>query len=358
MRVAVVFGGASVEHEISIITGVQAVLSLNKAKYEVIPIYLTKDNRFLIGKDFDKLETFKQDKIKGKEVYFTKDGIKCWHFTKKIDVVVACVHGKGLEGGELAGFFEILQIPYTSLGVLGASLGQDKITFKKLMTYEKVNVLPFTAFTAHDWKTKRSEVLENIKALSLPVIIKPSNLGSSIGVKKVDNEKEIETTVTYLLNFDDRILVEKALTTFREFNCAIINQEYLSDVEEVITTHEILTFSDKYEEGPSKRIIPAAIDEDLHKKIEELTRMIAYIIDNKGVIRVDYLYDTNTLELYVNEVNTIPGSLSFYLFENKGLFFDELLDKLINSAIHSYYSSRNKISTFMSNVLNMKGIKK
>ena len=345
------------EHEISIITGIQAIQSLNRDKYKVIPVYLTKENHFLIGKGLDDLATYKTNRVKGKEVFFTRKGLKSV-FTKKVDVVISCVHGKGVEGGELAGFFEILGIPYTSIGVLGASISQDKITFKKLMDYEGVNIVPFTSFTINEWRYRREDILSEINALTFPVILKPSNLGSSIGIKKVDKITELVDNVNALLKYDDRMLVEKGLVKFREFNCAIINRDRLSQIEEVVTTHDILTFSDKYEEGPSKRIIPALIDGKLADEIYELTKKVARVIDNKGVVRVDYLYDTETSELYVNEVNTIPGSLSYYLYENKGFFFDELLDELIKGALQSHYLNKNKTNVFMSNVLNMKGIKK
>jgi D-alanine-D-alanine ligase len=358
MRVAVVFGGASVEHEISIITGVQTVLALNKTKYEVIPIYLTKDHRFLTSKNFDKLETFKQDHIEGKEVIFTNKGIKRGLIKKKIDVAVACVHGKGLEGGNLAGFFELLQIPYTAIGPLGASIGQDKIIFKKLMAYEAINVIPFTALTLSKWRSNRDKILAEIKALSFPVIIKPASLGSSIGIKKVENINDLEVAINAVMAYDDRVIVEECLSNFREFNCAIIDQDHLSSIEEVITKHDILTFADKYEEGPAQRIIPADIPSDLAQEIKDLTINIATIIDNKGVMRIDYLYDLDQKILYVNEVNTIPGSLSYYLFEDQGLFFDELLDELINRAMRHHYEKNRQIMSFTSNVLNMKSIKK
>lgn len=357
VRVVVIFGGASVEHEISILTGMQAVLALNKDKYEVIPVYLTKDNKFLINKKFMMLDTFKEKEIKGKEVYLTQKGLKRI-FTKKVDIALLCVHGKGLEGGELAGYCEMIGLPYTSIGVLGASLCQDKIIFKKLMEYEKINVLPFFGFDNFEWKKNRTKIINQIRNFTFPIILKPANLGSSIGIIKVDNFNNLEDSIIQVFKYDNRVLVEKGLTKFREFNCAIINTTILSDIEEVITPHAILTYEDKYEEGPARRVIPAQVDDQVGSNIYTYTQKIAQLIDNKGVIRIDYLYDLETSTLYVNEVNTIPGSLSFYLFENKGIFFDELLDIIINEAISKFHFNKGKIRTFSSNILNMKGIKK
>jgi D-alanine-D-alanine ligase len=358
MRVAVVFGGCSVEHEISIITGIQAIVALNKAEYEVIPVYLTKKNVFTIGKNFDQIETFKKKDFKKKEVFFTRKGLRFFLKTKKIDVVLSCVHGKGLEGGELAGFFEILKIPYTSMEVLGASLGQDKIMFKKVMKYDHINVVDFVGFSNREWKNKRQALLDDISKLSYPLIIKASNLGSSIGIQKVHKPEDLESTIANIFKFDDRVLVEEVIKKFREFNCSMIGDSEISLIEEVVTPNEILTFNDKYEDGLSQRIVPAKINPQLEKEIYDTTKRVCEIVNNKGVSRIDYLYDVVNEKLHVNEINTIPGSLSYYLYEGKGLYFDELLDLLIDKAIIHNYQKEQKVNSFSSNILNMKGIKK
>lgn len=358
MRVAVVFGGSSVEHEISILTGMQIIASLNKAKYQYIPIYLTKNNVFTIGKDFDKVETFKNNHLKTKEVTFNRQGIKVGLKKISIDAVISAVHGRGLEGGELAGFFEILGIPYTSCEVLGASIAQDKITMKKILAYDMIPTVNFVGFTSEEWKVDRELILNSCNSLNYPLIIKPATLGSSIGIERVNNHEDLDKKILNAFRYDNRVIVEEVITKMREFNCSIINDDITSAIEEVITSNDILTFTDKYEESNSKRIIPADIPEELANEIIILTKKIARIISNKGVIRIDYLYDLNQEKLYVNEINTIPGSLAYYLYEDKGLFFDELLDILIENAIKFKYLKSQKINTFTSNVLNMKGIKK
>jgi len=358
VNIAVVFGGSSVEHEISILTGMQIIAALNKTKYNYIPIYLTKNNVFTTGKDFDKVETFKNNNVKMQEVFFTRHGLKKGFKTISIDAVICAVHGRGLEGGELAGFFEILDIPYTSCEVLEASVAQDKITMKKILSYEGLPTVNFVGFTNSEWKGMRQEIIRKCNDLSYPLIVKPATLGSSIGIERIEKADELVNKVAKAFRFDERVIVEEVITKMREFNCAIINDDIPSAIEEVITENAILTFSDKYEESQSKRIIPAQIEENLKKDIVKLTKKVARILNNKGVIRIDYIYDLDKEMLLINEINTIPGSLAYYLYEDTGLFFDELLDKLIENAVKYKYLKYQKINSFKSNVLNMKGIKK
>jgi len=358
LRIAVVFGGSSVEHEISIITGMQILASINKNKYKVIPVYLTKSNVFTIGKDFDKIETFKDNNLHFKEVCFTRKRLKTTFRTIPIDAVICAGHGRGLEGGELAGYFEILNIPYTSSSVLEASIFQDKIAAKKLLAYDGIKTTPFVGITDYEWKTDREYIVTKCNELNYPVIIKPAKLGSSIGIEKVDEARFLQKTISEAFRFDDAVIVEKFLDNYREFNCAIINNDKLSAIEEVKSQNKILTFNDKYEDSLSERVIPAEISEELKVDIENLTVKIANLFNNKGVIRIDYLYDINNKELLVNEVNTIPGSFSYYLYEDVGIYFDELIDVLIEGAVKEAYLKGNKINSFTSNVLNIKGIKK
>lgn len=354
MHIGVLFGGKSVEHEISIITGMQVLKNIDRSKYKVTPIYLNKKNEFMIGKKFDNIETFKKP-VKGKKVYF-KDGKIGNKIYKKIDCIVSCVHGKNVEGGEIAGFFSIHNIPITSIDVLGASICQDKAIIKGVLKEEKLPVIPYKTLFKKDYYSDKEKELERIKKLNYPLIIKPATLGSSIGIKIATNNEELEEAIAYALRYDDKLIIEEKKNNIREFNCAILNDSEVSLVEEVIFNNDILTFKDKYENKEAKRIIPAKIPTDLSNLIFEYTRKIAKIISNKGVIRVDYIYSDDNL--YINEVNTIPGALSYYLFEPKNLFFNSLIDKLISNAIYDQYQKEQKLNVFESNVLNMTGIKK
>jgi len=358
VRVAVVFGGCSVEHEISIITGMQVIASLNKKKYKVYPVYLNKEHKFMMGKKLGNLETYKQDKIKMSEVVFARKRIITNLYTIPIDVVISCVHGRGVEGGELAGFFEILNIPYTSAVPLTASICQNKVITKKLLSLEDIPVINYLSITNQEWIDKRDEVISKCLELGFPLIAKANSLGSSIGIEYINNADELEAKIISVFKYDNEVLIEVALSNFREFNCSIIDQDIISVIEEVNTDSDLLTFNDKYEESNAKRTIPAKITPELEQRIIDMTKRIALIIKNTGVSRIDYLYDSDTDILYLNEVNTIPGSMAYYLYEDKGIYFDELLDILIDRAIARDYFKNQKINTFASNVLNMKGIKK
>jgi D-alanine-D-alanine ligase len=336
----------------------QVIASLDKEKHKCYPVYLTKDHRFMMGKDLDKLETYKQDKIKMSEVVFTKKKILTNFKKIPIDVVINCVHGRGVEGGEIAGFFETLKIPYTSSNVLTSSICQDKIITKKLLAYERIPVVDFIGFDYEDWTKTRSNVIEDIKSLGFPVIAKAANLGSSIGISLITEESNLEAKIIELFKYDDRILVEVALENYREFNCSIIDNEIISVIEEVNTSNDLLTFNDKYEESQADRTIPAVIDEELENEIYDITHRVSKLLQHSGVSRIDYLFDNDSHSLFVNEVNTIPGSLAYYLYEDRGIYFNKLIDILIDKAIKTDYLKTQKTNSFKSNVLNMKGIKK
>ena len=359
MNVAVIFGGNTVEHEISILTGIQILNSIHPKKYHVIPLYLNKQNKFMMGENFNSVDTFLRDDVILEEVTLTQAGVKKrGKFSKiiPIDVVINAVHGVGAESGELAGFLSILNIPYTSSDVLGASIGQDKITFKKILSYDKIPTLPFLSYEEKDFFQRKDEIIEEIISFSLPIIVKPSNLGSSIGIKKVENKEDIQLALHQAFKYDKRVLIEPLLQDVKEFNCAVID-DLVSCVEEVCTSNSFLTFQDKYEQSLSQHILPANINNDLENEIMELAKKVYNITQNKGVVRIDFLYDNNENQLYVNEINTIPGSFAYYLFEDKGIYFDELIDILIEKALKDDYEKKQKIKSFSSNALKYHGKK-
>lgn len=357
LTVGIVFGGCSVEHEISILSAIQVMAAIDENKYKVIPIYLTKNNIFTIGKNLHKLETFRR-KPKLKKVIWDHNYIKGFLYKKKLDCVICCVHGRGVEGGELAGFLELNNIAYTSIGVMGASIAQDKIICKDVLAHNGFDVIPYFGLSKTMWKENRQEVITRVSHLQYPLIVKAAKLGSSIGIYHAFNDEELLIGLVKTMQYDTRILVEEMLEDFSEYNCSIIGKKTISQIEEVISSEHFLSFKDKYTKTQAKRIIPAQIDAELEAKIYTYTKEIANILDNKGVIRIDYLFDNKKQKLYVNEVNSIPGSLGYYLYESKGIYFDDLMDLLINDAIKDHHFKTKLISSFSSNVLNMEGIKK
>lgn len=375
-RIGVVFGGKSVEHEISILSAMQAIKAIDHQKYDVVIIYMDKQNHFYVGPNFDNIETFKKENFKKNEVLFLKYGnnqvrLKARRgflfrkFTYPIDCILSIVHGLGVEDGNLAGYFHILDVPYTASDVLAASVGQDKVIMKQVFKSSKIPVLPFTYFTDNEWINSRKECLEKIKRLDFPVIVKPSRLGSSIGIKIVNQIEDLKHALGDAFNYDNRVIIEKALINYREFNCSVLGGSedlVLSGIEEIISSNTILTYEDKYvsKEEPllPKRIIPAEISENIIYEIKDLSIRINKILQNKGVSRIDFLYCMETEKLYVNEINTIPGSLSYYLFEEVDLDFRDLIDQLIQKAIRAKYLDNLKLSSFQTNVLAMNNLLK
>lgn len=362
-RVGIIFGGNSVEHEISILSVIQANYAINTDKYDVVNIYMTKDGHFWVGPEFNSLETFKKNYFKHYEVTFYNKknklmlkGIKPL-FPKKyhqpIDVILPIVHGKNVEDGSLAGYFNVLNIAYASSDILAAAIFQNKYVSKKIFQDLEIKIVDYVYFTYHNYKNNLFKVLEDCFVLGYPMIIKPVSLGSSIGIKIAKNYDELLEAINYAFKYDNEIVVEKKLTSYREFNQALLktdNGYRLSSIEEVINADTFLTFDDKYLDTPTKKEIPANVDEDLENQIKNYSLKIANFFHPGGVLRIDYLYDEDNKILYLNEVNSIPGSLSYYLFEDN-LSFTDLIDQLITQAIKEHYLKNLKLNSFKSNVL-------
>lgn len=364
LTIGILFGGKSVEHDVSIISAYQVMKAIKIDKYRYIPLYLTKDGTLLTGERFKDIETYKQ-KIKPKKgeygnlVRFNNCNYLSYTFKKfkkwlKIDLILPIVHGKGVEDGNISGFLEILQMPYITSDVLGASICQDKEFTKIILNNINIKTIPYQVLLDHN--------IDNL-TLKYPLIIKPAKLGSSIGINRVDNNDELKEAINEAFKYDNKVIVEKALTNFKEYSVAIYafkNELILSDIEELELTSDIYKFTDKYQNN-SKEVtghkIPAKISTKQQEEIYEITRKIYQKLQLSGVIRVDFLYDMDSKKLYVNEINTIPGSLAFYLFEKKGKSFDELLDDLIKQTLINKEKSNEYISAFDSNILEKNTLK-
>ena len=354
MNIAIMFGGPSVEHDISIITAKQVFSAIDKKKYKIMLIYYSKDKKFYITPNFEYFEKSKEEIKLLDEVSINRLGAKKrGKFSKRkpIDFVICTFHGKNTESGELAGYLDTLGIPYSSNSVLGASIGQDKVTMKKILTYDGINVLPFKYLDYEGYLNIQDEWYDDLEKFGYPIIIKPSNLGSSIGIKKVNDKQELKKALNYAFKFDKMVILEQCLEDFREFNCAIFNG-ITSSIEEVKVNNEIFSFKDKYETDEISHILPAEITEELRNEIYDLTKETSKSLRNESIARIDFLYDNLNQKLYVNEINTIPGALSYYLFEEKGIYFDQLIDQLINFGLKRDYKNKELVNNFTSNVLN------
>lgn len=337
-KVCVIFGGASVEHDISIITGMQLAKNL-KGKMDVEKIYLGLDNKFYLATKINDLSLFEnKQSLKLKELIFA--GSKLYvkgMFLKKycdIDCVINCCHGGIGEKGELAGFFAVNNVNFTSANSLAAYIAMDKNLAKELVE-KYVPTIKGVKVTKDNFEKCVDLIKKNY---SNNLIVKPNSLGSSIGVKSCTKEN-FELQIMAIFEMNDDALVEERVVDLIEYNqaCFIDNGELvLSSIEQPLTKSDFLTFEDKYK-TPSKgkgrdRIIPAKISKTLEKKINNYTKQIYTTLNMNGVVRIDYIFDKANNKIYFNEVNTIPGSMSFYLYEPKGIDYITLIEKLIKNA--------------------------
>lgn len=374
IKVGVIFGGNSVEHEVSIISAVQAMNKMDKTKYDIIPIYITKDLKWYTGSQLKEIEIYQDfDLLKryAKEVVlYKKDNLfvlqnKKQFFRKiitNLDIVFPIVHGANVEDGTLIGFLDTIGIPYVGTGVLGSSIGQDKVIQKLL--YEKLDILTpkFVWFYEEEYDNDQDKIKKEIKSLSYPLIIKPATLGSSIGIKIVTKEEELDNALKDIFKYDKKVLVEELLKGCKEVNISVLGNSSnfkLSQTEEVHGKDALLSFDDKYLRNSKKtgatkgmlstfRKIPANISKKEEELIKEYASLIFKTFDLNGVVRFDFLL--NKGKVYMNEVNIIPGSLAFYLWEDK-YDFSNLLDYLISLGIKSYKIKQDKITSFKSNIL-------
>jgi D-alanine-D-alanine ligase len=379
IKVGVFFGGNSVEHEVSVISGLQAVGSFPKEKYDVIPIYITKSNQMYVGELIGKIEAYKDIStlIKAsKEVLLVRDGNKfnlVYYPIKKfgnpvyasIDVAFPVVHGTNVEDGTLQGYFKHLQIPFVGCDVLASAVGMDKYVMKTVLKEEKIPVLNCCRIFQKDYLRGSEEFIQRIEGeLSYPVIVKPINLGSSVGIKIARDRDALLEAIEYAFQFAKSILVEKAITSLREINCAVLGNEeeaIASECEEPINSDEILSYQDKYVSGAkgegskgmssTKRKLPADLTKEQRDTIRELAVKTFKALDCNGVARIDFMIDTSTDQIYVNEINTIPGSLAFYLWEAIGIKFADLLDRMVELALKRDRENKDIVYSFDSNIL-------
>lgn len=410
IKVGVFFGGNSVEHEISVITMNQAISSLNPDKYEIVPIYIAKNGVMYTGDDLLDLYSFKDMDVLLKRCYkvaVVNDGkqikvVKCpapWigkRVINTIDVAFPIVHGTNCEDGTIAGFLTLLGIPFVGPDIMASSIGMDKILQKKVLRASGIPVVDFVSFYSIEYIKEDEKILEEIEEkLSYPVIVKPGNLGSSVGIKKASNKVELEEAIEFAMEFADRVIVEKAVENLKEINCSCIgnlSEGETSVCEEPFFSDEILSYADKYigsenskggtisggkggsvKFGPkasgikngqgskggapqfANKKIPADISKEKTEEIQKLTKEVFKILGCSGVARVDFLIDTKTDKVYVNEINTIPGALSYYLWEATGKSFEQELDEIIDLAIKRQRDKEKLTFSYDQNILAMQG---
>lgn len=355
-KVALIFGGRSVESDISVITAIQAYKQLDEREYDVEPIYLF-DGDFYTGgmrtlADFTPFEAHKHEKVLlyTGGFYSIKRGKLKRAFTP--DVALICCHGGEGENGTLQAMLEFYGVPHTSAGTLPSAICMDKGVSKEMFESMLLNVIPHFVITKNEYETKTEEILFHLESfLGYPMIVKPSRLGSSIGIRTAENREDLITALDIAKEFDDKIVVEQMLTDFVEVNCAVFKDKdgiVVSETERPFSVHDILTFEDKYVSGEKLggggRIMPADIGE-LNAVIKGNTKRLYEELDLDGVVRMDYLVDKTRNKVYINEINTIPGSLAYYLFEIEGITYSEMLRRIIDNAMRKPKPIRQTFST-------------
>ncbi len=379
-NIAVFFGCRSVEHEVSIISAVQAMRSINRDKYDVTPVYVAKDGSMYTGDNLFEIENYRDlpELFKSaKRITFIKekDGVRMHYLEQKkfkkipdvtIDLAFPIVHGTNCEDGTMAGYFEFLGLPYISCDIISAAVGMDKAVFKDVLKSAQLPVLDYIKFRAREYTLDKENITNKIKnEIGFPLIVKPVNLGSSVGISKVSDEAELDEAIRLGISFSDVILVEKAICNLREINCSVLGDSdecEASVCEEPFMNDEILSYEDKYLGGGKSgeaskgmaslgRKIPADISEDLSGEIRDLSCKIFKAIGASGVVRIDFLLDTDTNQVYANEINTIPGSLAFYLWEATGLKYTDMLDRLVEIAFRRQRNRDNLTFTIDTNIL-------
>ncbi len=383
-NIGVFFGGRSTEHEISVISASQAMAAIDRGRYDVTPIYITKQGRWYTGDALLDVRNYRDPASllkKCTEVYmrpvygdyniypakpsgFFGGGGKP---VGKLDVVIPVLHGSNGEDGIFEGVLETIGIPFAGCDTLSSANGMDKITMKMILQASGVPVVPYLWFTDKQWFGQREQLIGRIESeLGYPVIVKPSNLGSSVGIGRAMNREQLIDRIDDAERYSSRIIVEHMVEQLQEINCSVLGNadEYQTSVlEEPIKSGEILSYEDKYMGGTkgakgmqaAQKRIPAELPADVTERIQFLAGETFRVLGCHGVSRVDVIVDRADGNIYVNEINTIPGSLSFYLWEATGLTFAGLMDKLVQLAVQRSRAAGQKTVSYDHNIFAMGG---
>ncbi|MBF1051203.1 MAG: D-alanine--D-alanine ligase [Peptostreptococcaceae bacterium] len=389
IKIGLFFGGNSTEHEVSIVSALQALEFFNKSKYDILPIYITKDNKFYISEHTGNISEYKNIKSlieKSEQVLLVKNGKKVdlvkyptKMFGNKvydyIDIAFPIVHGTNVEDGTLQGLFNMLDIPFVGCDVSSSAIGMDKYVMKCVLKENNIPVLDGIVFNKFSYTEDSNEVIINIKKkFDYPVIIKPINLGSSVGIKIAKDDDSLKDALDYAFTFSYKIVVEKAVTKIKEVNCSVlgdIESATASECEQPISSDEILSYKDKYLSSSSSkktsnassktggtmeslsRKLPADISDEMREKIRTMAVDTFKVLGCNGVARIDFIIDEEDDKVYVNEINTIPGSLSFYLWKAVGMDYTTLLEKMIQLSLKRKREQEDIVFSFETNILDV-----
>ncbi len=387
IKVGVIFGGETVEHEVSIISAIQAMNKIDEEKYEIVPIYITKDREWYTGEMLRDIEVYQDfnliKKYSSNVVLYYKNGSYVLQkkkglfksIVKEIDIAFPIVHGTNVEDGVLQGYLQTIGIPYVGPNVYAAVVGQDKAFMKDVWASANLPIKNYTWFYDFDYRQDPDAIVKKISKLKYPVIVKPATTGSSVGISVCDKEEKIREAIDEAVQYDTKIVVEEVVEDLKEVNIAVMgNYEHqkVSEIEEVLSGNKFLTFTDKYigngkgkmkgkisgpVKGTSKgmastnRKLPAELDDETRKEVERVATEAFKVLGSSGNSRIDFLIDRKDNKVYLNEINSIPGSLAFYLWDAKDINFTKVLDDMINIGIKDYKKRVSKTHSFESNIL-------
>lgn len=382
-NVAVFFGGRSVEHEISVISALQAINAFDESKYNIVPVYISKQGKWYTGdnlldlknyRNLDKLvseaeEVFMRPEYGDYNLYKVNTGL----FSKRnpvvanLHVAIPILHGTNGEDGIFEGLLETIGIPFAGCNTLSSANGMDKITMKMILGAENIPVVDYVWFTDHQWNGDKDKIINKIEEkLGYPVIVKPANLGSSVGIGTASDRNELVEKINNAAKFSQRLIVEHMIGNLKEINCSVLGDadDHQSSVcEEPIKSGKFLSYEDKYMGGTktnqgmqaSEKRIPADLPVETSERIQHLAAETFRVLSCHGVSRIDVMIDADSNEIYVNEINTIPGSLSFYLWEASGISFSQLMDKLVALALKRKRETDRKTFTYDQNIFALGG---
>lgn len=376
--VGVIFGGRSVEHDVSVVTGHQVMQALQSERYEVVPIYIDREGRWFTGKPLLDLKNYDEEifRLNGIErtilspstqhhgllINPVPSGLFSRSQVQRLDVVFPTIHGSHGEDGTLQGLFELADIAYVGCGVLASAIANDKQMTKIVLRQHGVPVVDSLGVTRADWFDDPDSVVQRVREqLDYPVFVKPVTLGSSIGISRVTDEESLRAAMDVAANLDSRIMVEAAIQYGVEINCAVMGNGdaiQASVLEQPLSWDAFLTYEEKYMRGgegmkSAERIIPAPIPPELTEQIQKLARQAFIAIGGRGTARIDFLARPESGEVFLNEINTLPGSLAFYLWQETGLSPAEFAHTLVTLAQDAHADKRRNLYNYRTNLIQL-----
>lgn len=375
--IGVIFGGRSVEHDVSIITGHQVMRAFDPERYDALPIYIDRQGRWFTGEPLRELKNFRDEVTSFRGVREALLSPSVQHHgliinptagrferseIQRLDVVFPALHGTHGEDGTIQGLFELADIPYVGCGVLASAIANDKIMTKIVLSQQGVPIVEGVSFSRAEWLTDADRVISHIThELRYPLFVKPATLGSSIGISKAADEAALRAAVQMAIHLDSRVLVETAVEQPTEINCAVLgygDNLRASVLEQPVSWDQFLTYEEKYMRGSegmksAERIIPAPLSAELSEQIRAMAIRAFRAIEGRGTARIDFLLKADSGEFFVNEINTMPGSLAFYLWQEEGLSPREVVHLLVEAARDADAEKRRNTYDYRTNLVEM-----